>query len=248
MTVHRGLVAIAVFVLLLACGADRACAQECPQIDANGDSSESEIRTLRGLLIFHDGVRQWFELRMDRPECGDRSIQLMKSDDKSRSIEVLRGCHVVSTGRIAFSPTGYYSLNTFQNVEKIAPEASCVRQKPLPDAVDAKPDKLIRAYTVNMHLYDGAADQPIIFHVWGAGRELRPWQAYVSYLLTGGRVLYGHCAEGFVVDKIFGPKEADPMHFLDPKTPGDMAAFNPEGAAAMGKRDLHLGYTCIRGN
>jgi hypothetical protein len=36
------------------------------------------------------------------------------------------------------------------------------------------------------------------------------------------------------------------MHFDEPRTPEDMAAFDPESAAAAGKTDLHLGYTCIR--
>jgi len=246
---YRTLLAVFVLaLLLLACEVNQACAQQCPQSGAIGDASESEVRTLRGLLIFHDGVRQWFELKMDRPNCGERSIQLIQSDNKAKSIEVLRGCRVASTGRIAFSPTGYYSLSTLQNVEKIEPEASCARQKPLADAADVKPDKSIRAYTVNMHLYYGPGDHPISFQVWAAGQEMRPWQAYAHYMLTGGLVLYGLCADGFVVDKVLGPKEANPMHFGDPRAPGDMAAFDPESAAAVGKRDLHLGYTCLRGN
>jgi hypothetical protein len=64
--------------------------------------------------------------------------------------------------------------------------------------------------------------------VRSAGRELRPWQAYASYWLTGGFVLYGHCGESFVIDKVFGTPKANPGHFDDPLTPNDMAAFDPE--------------------
>jgi hypothetical protein len=83
-------------------------------------------------------------------------------------------------------------------------------------------------------------DHPITFRITSSGRDLNPWQAYASYLLTGGFVLYGHCGEGFVVDRVFGAPEAKPSHF------DDMAAFDPESAAASGKTDLYLSYTCVR--
>lgn len=92
--------------------------------------------------------------------------------------------------------------------------------------------------------YDG--EHPIIFRVTSAGKELHPWQAYASYLLTGGFVLYGHCGDGFVVDKVFGTREAKPSHFDEPRTSSDMAMFDPETAADSGKKHMHLGYTCIR--
>jgi hypothetical protein len=97
-----------------------------------------------------------------------------------------------------------------------------------------------------MHVIYGPEDHPIIFRVSSAGRELRPWQAYASYWLTGGFVLYGLCGEGFVIDKVFGTPQANPGHLDDPRTPDDKAEFDPESAAQSGKRDLHLGYTCIR--
>jgi hypothetical protein len=49
-----------------------------------------------------------------------------------------------------------------------------------------------------------------------------------------------------VVDEVFGTPEANPQHFDEPRTPTDMAAFDPESAAAAGKKNLRLGYTCIR--
>jgi hypothetical protein len=65
-------------------------------------------------------------------------------------------------------------------------------------------------------------------------------------MLTGGFVLYGHCGKGFVVDKVFGTPEAHPSHFTESRDSGDMAAFDPEGAATSGKTHLRLGYTCVR--
>jgi len=56
----------------------------------------------------------------------------------------------------------------------------------------------------------------------------------------------GIAATAFVVDRVFGTPEAHPGHFDDPRSSGDMAAFDPESAAAAGKKDLLLGYTCVR--
>jgi hypothetical protein len=117
---------------------------------------------------------------------------------------------------------------------------------PFPDYSKSKPDKSIRTYRVEMRVDDEPGDHPVIFRVSSAGKELRPWQAYASYYLTGGFVLYGHCGDGFVVGKVFGTPEAHPSHFDSPGSPEDMAAFDPESAAAAGKKNLQLGYTCIR--
>jgi hypothetical protein len=81
-------------------------------------------------------------------------------------------------------------------------------------------------------------DHPLIFHITSEGKELHPWQAYASYLLTGGYVLYGFCAKGFFVDKVFGTQQAIPSHFTERGESDDWAAFDPEGAAAGGKNDL----------
>lgn len=97
-----------------------------------------------------------------------------------------------------------------------------------------------------MHVDYRPGDHPIMFNVRSGDRELRPWQAYASYRLTGGFVLYGSCARGFVVDKVYGTPSARPTHFDDPRTPSDMASYDPESAAQAGVTDLHLGYTCIR--
>ncbi|MGO9094852.1 MAG: hypothetical protein ACLQGV_06470 [Bryobacteraceae bacterium] len=134
----------------------------------------------------------------------------------------------------------------FQDVQKVESVGACVQQLPFPDYSKAKPDKTIREYRVDMHVDYEAGDHPILFGVSSGGKELRPWQAYADYLLTGGFVLYGFCAKGFVVDKVFGTPQANPSHFAEPGTSSDMAAFHPERAAAAGEKDLHLGYVCVR--
>jgi hypothetical protein len=228
------------------CTGTPALAQQCPQTNPTGHTVASEVRTLEGRLIFHDGIREWFELKLDQPQCEQTSIQLIPGGDDWTPLEVLRGCRVRSKGALNFSRTGYYSLDTYQSVEQIEPVGACTQQAPFPDYSKAKPDKSIRGYRVDMHVNYRPGDHPIIFRVSSAGQELQPWQAYANYMLTGGFVLYGHCGEGFVVDKVFGTPQAKPSHFDEPRTSDDMAAFDPESAAASGKKDLHLGYTCIR--
>jgi len=224
--------------------ASPALGQQCPQASAAG--TPSRIRTLEGALIFHDGLREWFELKLDQPQCGQVSIELVRGERTRTSLEVLRGCRIRSRGAIASSPSGYYSLDMFQTVEEVESVGACVQQLPFPDYSKAKPDKSVHEYRVDMHVDYGAGDHPILLSVSNAGGELRPWQAYADYLLTGGLVLYGFCAKGFVVDKVFGTPQASPSHSYEPRTSDDMAKFDPESAAAAGKKDLHLGYTCVR--
>jgi hypothetical protein len=238
-------------LVLSVCALLPALGQQCPQPSQTGPSTPSQARMLEGKLIYHDGIRQWFELKLNKPQCGQASIQLIKgagpyAPSPWASLEILRGCQVQSKGPIDFSPTGYYSLDTYQDVQEIQPARSCAQQPPFPDYSKATPDKTIREYRVDMHVQYEPGDHPITFRVSSAGKELHPWQAYASYLLTGGFVLYGRCGEGFAIDKVFGTPEATPSHFTSRGDPSDMAMFEPESAADSGKKDLHLGYTCIR--
>jgi hypothetical protein len=223
-----------------------AAGQACPKYNEAGPSVQSEVRTLEGRLVFHDGIREWFELRLDESQCGQASIQLVWKEPAWTPMAVLRGCRVRSRGTLDFSPTGYFSLDVHEDVQSIESVGKCERQSPFPDYSKEKPDKAIRAYRVDMHVNYEPGDHPVVFRVTSAGRELRPWQAYASYNLTGGFVLYGLCGDGFVVDKVFGTPEARPGHFDDSRSSGDMAMFEPESAAAAGKKDLQLGYTCVR--
>lgn len=234
-------------ILALVFTALTAIAQQCPKSTPTGPTTPSEKRTLEGLLVFHNGIRQWFELKLDQQQCGQTSIQLVRDEqgDWTR-LEKLRGCRIKSQGAIDFSPTGYYSLDIYQSVDEIEPVGKCAQKPPFPHYSQAKPDKAISAYRVEMEVDYGPGDHPVVFHVSSSGKELRPWQAYASYTLTGGFALYGQCGKGFVVDKVFGTPQAKPSHFTERRDSGDMAAFDPEGAAASGQNHLRLGYTCVR--
>ena len=237
------IVAFALAIVSFACGAGRAFGQDCPRASSTGPDTASQVRTLEGRLVFQDDIRGWWDLELDRPQCGQKSVQLIPKDGHAKPLQVLRGCRIKSKGALDFSPTGYYTLDVFQDVKKVEPIGRCLMRPPFPDEPPVKPDRRINAYTVDLHtIYPG----PVRFHVRAGGRTLRPPRAYASYFLTGGFVLYGHCGDGFVVDRVFGTPEAKPSHFDEPRTPDDMADFDPENAAQAGKHDLHLDYSCVR--
>lgn len=192
---------------------------------------------MEGRLVFQDGIEKWFWLKLDQPQCGEAFIELFEQD--SKSLAILRGCRVKSQGVLLVSARG----NIRQLVEQIEAVGRCVRREPFPDFSNVKPDSAIREYRVEMHLN---GDHPIRFRISQAGKALRPWQAYASYFLTGGFLLYGSCADGFVLDKVFGTPEANPAHFEEARGPTDMAMFDLNRAAGLGKKSPDLGFTCVR--
>lgn len=103
---------------LVACSAVAAVRQQCPQTGTIGLKKGSEARILEGRLVFHDAIRKWFELGLDQRQCGQTSIELVHGGDRT-PLEDLRGCRVRSRGAVDFSPTGYYSLATYQAVDEI---------------------------------------------------------------------------------------------------------------------------------
>ncbi len=118
--------------LLLFTTPARVLPQPCPQAKPEGPFVASEVLTLEGQLVFHDGIRQWFELKLDRPQCEQGSTVLVRGDKDREPLEALRACRVRSRGEMAISGTGYYSLATYQFVDEITPVGNCVRQLPFP--------------------------------------------------------------------------------------------------------------------
>lgn len=228
-----------------------AGAQQCPRQDAAG-FHPSARRSLEGRLAYHDGIRKWFELKLDTPACGLSSVQLTRTEGGWAELAGLRGCRVRTEGAIEEATTGYYSLDFFVEVKKIEPLGGCMRQPPLADFAVEPPrarqklDPALESYSVSMLLHTGDPDRPIEFVVTHGGVALTPWQEYANYWLTGGSILYGQCAEGYYVDTVLGPSEAHPTHSTERMADGDTASFDPESAAAAGKKELELGFTCKR--
>jgi hypothetical protein len=151
--------------------------QECPQANATGAITASQRRTLEGLLVFHDGIRQWFELKLNQPKCEQTSVELVRGERDWSPLQVLRGCRVRSKGAVDFSGTGYYSLDTYQSVDEIEPVGTCRQQSPLPDFSKAKPVKAIASYRVEMDVDYEPGDHPVLFYVssraksWSRGKR-----------------------------------------------------------------------------
>lgn len=161
--------------------------QDCPSEGSKGEPADSAPQTLEGKLIFHDGLRRWFELVLDNPRCGQKSIQVIRVTKRDWvPVQVLRGCRVRSVGPIGEALTGYYSLDLYQDVQLIEPIGGCSRHAPFPDDSTAKPDARVLRYKVTMDINFQGAEPAVVMHVTDGGRELRPWNAYAGYYLTGG--------------------------------------------------------------
>jgi hypothetical protein len=222
-----------------------AFGQDCPKWDKAGPDIPSKSRSLNGLLLFHNDLRQWFELKLDKVQCGQKSIQLIRISKSINALAVLRGCRVHAYGTLGDAGTTYYSLDMYQDVTRIAPDHPCIRKPLFPNYSKVQPDKSVQSYRVQMNLNYGA-DGPLLFHVSDGKRTLRPWQAYAKYDVSGSFMIEAHCSGGFVVDQVSGTPEAEPRHFDEPRTPDDSALFDPESAAGAKVYNLKMDYTCIR--
>ncbi len=244
---------IAVLVVLFACSDLTTHSQQRPNEDSKDTCELPESATLEGQLIYHDGMRKWFELKLDKPLCGQPSVELFPGrslfySGRPSALETFRGCRIRTDGSLGGAASGYYTLDVNQMVGEIESTGKCTRQPPLPDYSKVKPDKSVRKFRVEMTVDYEQEDRPIYFRVTSEGKELHPWQAYASYFLTGGYVLYCQCAKGFMVDQVFGDPVAGPQHLEARGDPFDPAMFGPpEGPAGESyKKKLHLGYTCMR--
>jgi hypothetical protein len=221
-----------------------AIAQDCPRENPNGPSIPSATRTLNGTIVYHDALRQWIGVRLDAPVCGQSEIELIargNTDSEMRSsqrtLDTLRGCKATATGTLDLAPTGYYSTDIFQNVDKAEPDASCIPQPPLPDFSRAKPNPAIYSYQAKLTV-SSLGEGSIRGKARSNGRVLTPWQAYVHSFLTGGFVLYGSCADGFELSHVSGTPAAHASQ-IDYQAAMD-------GDIEKGIRSAAMTFTCTR--
>jgi hypothetical protein len=73
-----------------------ALGQQTSQSTVKEPEIPSQVETLSGHLVYHDGIRKWFELKLDRAETGQSSIQLVYAGQSWKQMQVLRGCRVRS--------------------------------------------------------------------------------------------------------------------------------------------------------
>jgi len=226
-----------------------AFGQQPSQSTVKEPEVSSQAETLSGQLVYHDGLRKWFELKLDRAQSGQGSIQLIPGGEDPKPMQALRGCRVRSKGPVFSSPVGdpYYSLDTTQSVQHIEPVETCALKPPIPSSGNGTaPDKDVHDYQVDMRVNSSSGDHPVVFRVTSAGKELQPWQAWARYELTPGLALNGLCDGGFVVNQVFGTLQARPSLLTVPQDSQNIAVFDLRGAALSGKTDLQLGYTCVR--
>jgi hypothetical protein len=191
-------------------------AQSCPKENPSGPSIPSVSRTLSGTIVYHNALRQWIGLRLDASTCGQSEIELIpdfsgddqRNEDQRKHLETLRGCRATVTGTLDLAPTGYYSTDIFQSVDKAVPDPSCIPQPPVPDFSSAKPNPAIHRYQAKLTV-SSLGEGSIRGEARSNGRLLTPWQAYVHQFLTGGFVLYGSCADGFQISHVSGSPAAN---------------------------------------
>ncbi len=196
----------ALVLALLLSSATAICAQSCPV----GDSPDAkEASHLHGVLQYHDELREWIGLHLDRPACGERVVQLVFLDRDSglrwRQAKALGGCGVTVTGTLYQPSTGYYSAALAISDPKLEPDASC-HPRPLdPDISKAQPLKGLSAYHASI-IVEFAGAGHITVTAWQDDPKhtpLQPWQAYVHKTLTGsGELMWVECGEEFAVAQV----------------------------------------------
>jgi hypothetical protein len=227
-------------VFFLAAGHPRAQAQQCPEVNPAGPSKSSAAFITKGVIIYHDALRQWYGLRLDKPVCGLTELQLTGANDQLwKQLELLRGCKATVSGTLNLPGTNYYSAEIFQEAQTIRPDPDCVQQPPFPDLSKARPPASIWKYKVSLtvSMQDEGYVHPEISH---AGKPLTPWQAYTTYMLTGLYVFYGQCAKGFSMDHVSGTPEAKPWQMEE------QAIMDPPSANEKKIDPVVMNFTCTR--
>jgi hypothetical protein len=233
--------AVLFIVVLFSIVVRGARGQSCPKEDPAGPLIDSSPQTLSGKIVYHDEIRQWFELRLAQPVCGQTIIQLIGKDESlDRTVQTLRGCSATVQGLLGLPGTGYYSAAIYQQVDQIEPAPDCVRRLPFPDYSKLKPSKSLRLYRVSMWFDYTKQDSHVHVTIANGTHFLEPWQPYASYYLTGGFGFYGRCADGFDLVSFNGTPEAKPW-LID-----NAIALDPEGAAAKHVDHIRLAFTCRR--
>jgi hypothetical protein len=125
--------------------------------------------------------------------------------DEWRRAESFRECTVTVSGKLYESPTGYYSADMAISGPELKPDLSCHPHPVKPDPTAARVPTDLRTFHASATVdYRGKGHVEI--KVWKDQEKqvlLEPWQAYVSFMLTGGGDLarFG-CREGYLLKNI----------------------------------------------
>jgi hypothetical protein len=200
--------ALAFAAIALLGAATAARAQSCPKDNPSSVDIAPEASTLHGTVVYHDELREWLGLRLDQSACGEDEIQLEftdKSGNGFRRAVALRNCGVTAKGKLYNSPSGYYSTGVAMNDPPLVPDASC---QPFPVKRDPAtfyvPDelKLVHATITVDYRNRGHVDVKTWYEAKKEQIQLKPWQTYINYFLTGGGdTMWISCRKYFRMDK-----------------------------------------------
>jgi hypothetical protein len=191
-------------ISMVAAASIPAVGQNCP--DPGTWKPSAAASTLHGVLTYHDELRQWLGLKLGKGTCGENEIELVFHESKDwREAEALRDCEATVIGRLFYSGTGYYSAAMAMADPAVAPDETCQ-----PHAVNTDPGLAPRKQDIRNFVAEIVVDYQnkahVAVRVWKDRHresELKPWQAYVNYELTGSRdVIWFGCTDGFEIKQI----------------------------------------------
>ena len=188
-------------LLAVLCVSTSAHAQSCPRHDSEGGDDAADASLLHGTLVHHNELREWLGLKLDRPACGQNEIELVFYDSSAwRRADSFRGCGLTVVGKLYDSPTGYYSSDMAIEEGKLKPDSSCHPFPVRPDPSTTSIPKDLRTYRASITV-DFRGKGRVVVKVWNDRDpqvSLRPWEAYVDYMLTGGGdIIRFDCRKGF---------------------------------------------------
>jgi hypothetical protein len=183
-----------------------ANAQTCPKEDQHGGGEASKPSTLHGTLLLHDDLRHWLGIKLERPACGQTEVELVFSNVQGRrKAETLGGCKVDVNGKMFYSPTGYYSAAVAISDPTVKPDPACHPHPLETDPSSVHIPTAVGAYHASITVdYRGKGHVDI--KVWQGDDKsalLAPWQAYITYGLTGALdVIWFDCQNDFRIKDI----------------------------------------------
>jgi len=216
-----------------------AAEQTCP---SGGNPDAPRPATLHGTLQYHDELRHWIGITLNSSVCGQREIQLVfPNDQKLRLAGTLNRCKVTVIGNIFESPTGYYSAPLAVGDPALTPDVTCHPAPLMSDPSTVPIPAGLSQYRASITVdYKGKGHVSV--RVWGDGPtwdDLTPWQAYVSYMLTGGAdIIRLECNKQFRVEDVAldGQSQSKILHDI----PGS------SGAILDTTRSNTISFTCGR--
>jgi len=233
----------ALVLSLLLFSASEAFAQTCPKQDSRGPHDATEPSVLHGTLVYHDELRTWLGLKLDRPACGETEIELLfDTSDAWRKADSLRNCGVTATGKLYLGDTAYYSVPMAIADPQLSPDDWCRPSPVEPDPSKAPVPPQLHTYYVSITIDTrGKGHTAARVSLDPDAREsLAPWQAYTHFSINGGGdLLWFGCREGF--------SAANAVEH--PQSPAKLERLNSDLGVGLSEDTVNtITFTCQRGS